>query len=222
MSKFVFKIWREKSTVCMRIISQPEDTRNSGILFEHDGIKIRSYAYPELTPEMIYLRGYVHDRDNFVTRLSFVNIDKAEKYLKKASVALRAYAKSINIHDEEKAVDDTEENLKYQFDLIGSVVVATPIRIPKWITNKTSPIYSLKEFKICRDSTAAIYYDSLFLPGRSDRDLKKQATFCFNSVGDAKLWISHASMAITECNREYAHKAKPEERAVSIETTIAE
>lgn len=222
MSKFVFKIWREKSTVCMRIISQPEDTRNSGILFEHDGLEIKSYSHPELLLNGIYLRGFDSSKDNYTARLSFDSIDRAKRYQKAASAALRAYAATINapIVDEgeaEKKAEDTGK-LKYRFDRIGAVVVASPINIPAWAVNYGTHYKEGIEI-FTGAGEARITTAFLKLPGPGQL---QQSSRTFNDEEEAKEWIERASKAIAECNRQHEKKRETEDFKVPIETTIAE
>lgn len=218
MSKFRFKVWRNDCTVTMKIFEQPEETRGEHLLFKYSDIEIWSVNHPQLRKYAIFICGTNTNIDNEAVTISFDSLDKAEAYCKKITEALNAYAKYL----EKKETPKCADKLIYQFDRIGTVVVATPINIPEWVIAKGRYVYENDEFGIYCGPFWGIFSDSLVIPETGKTKNAERSVDWFVSEEEASEWIKQAAKVIAECNAKYATAAETKARLISRETVIAE
>lgn len=217
MSKFRFRVWRNDYTVTMKIFEQPEETRDKGKLFEHNGVEIHSVDYPELEEDRVFTRGEDLSEDNRAATIRFDSLDEAEAYCKAVTEALNAYAKRL----EEQTTPKCADKLVYQFDRIGCVVVATPIHIPEWVV-KHPVYYSQSGFKIRNTSFPHIGFNLFYIFKEKGITKNIQCFFNFRKEEEAIQWIKEAAKAITEYNAKYAPGIGAKTDPILWETVIAE
>lgn len=100
------KFWRIENVIVMKILEQGDEIkRGCGEFFKHEGIGIRSGAYPHLYSNEISVYGTDSGCANKYVSISYDNTDRAKEILQKYVDAIKAYNASLGKTESE---DDIE------------------------------------------------------------------------------------------------------------------
>ena len=117
MKRFEYDLKREGNEVTFQVLEMDESLRGKDALFEYKGVEIYSVAHPNLTPEVIFLRGINTTADNDIAREDFITSEEAREYYKKIKQTLEVF--KLSLIQEEK--QDKKENTKSSKDLIDAI-----------------------------------------------------------------------------------------------------
>lgn len=225
MRKLEYRIWQEMNLICLQILSQPSNLRGSGSIFWHNNMELRSNYTPKLTEDAVYIRGIRSAHDNVTVAYGLKSRKEAAEYKKKVESLLDAYNKHLMEHPntQPSAVKDNliseieAGKLRYRFDRVGKVVVATPLSIPPHARqSNTSFIHEGFTIRIV-DCAISVIYDAVLHIGVDGQHVN-QATRLFDSEEAAEEWIHRAAATIAA----YNCKIEPIMPDVTTSGTVAE
>lgn len=103
------KFWRIENVIMMKVLEQGDEIkRGRGIFFQHEGVELRSCAYPCLYTNEILVCGHNQSQDNRCSSLELDNIEKAKSTLRKYIAVIKAYNQKLILSDERSEDDDIE------------------------------------------------------------------------------------------------------------------
>lgn len=104
------KFWRIENTIVMKILEQGDEIkRGRGSFFQHEGVELRSCAYPCLYTNEILVCGHNQWQDNRCSSLELDNIEKAKSTLRKYIAVIKAYNQKLILSGDNQNEDDIEE-----------------------------------------------------------------------------------------------------------------
>lgn len=226
MSTLRYEIQRTNNVVSMKILAQPEETRGAGCLFRYRHFEIRSNTMPDLTMTAFYIRGCHRDEDDREATIVLESTTAARAYFDALSAALEAYNRHLTAQPAAQPIQSAVQpmqagRLRYQFDRIGKVVVATPISIPAVLTTHCGILYKTDDFRINREDSTSILSTVLYLPGSCNDDPLAPTCRAFESEEKAMAVIQKAARAIAEFNRKLYNDRAPT-KSITKDTVVAE